>query len=227
MSTLDLVLFQILNPVDQEIVVLLKDNAGTWQNTEVRFVSIPALLFALFEFWFVFFNFISVFVVLDLFLEEDFLAVSVSSWEAIQHETSVSAVVLVQSLLEKFVKELTWKSDFDGTSVNFRRFFVSVVLTLASSLNLLNLSIFELFNLILDFLDELIFRLLNLCHLEGFIAKFLDVNSWNIVVITDCLRIEGLSGGWRSTDSYSHWLEVSGLVELNVQFLGVSNYTFL
>jgi hypothetical protein len=177
-STGNFYLWEMFDPVHQELLFLLQNNGGCWSNICVQDISFEAFFLSFFKLWFFFFYWVIILIVFDNLFQENMLAIFVCSWESIKDITSISAVIFSKSFLEQLVKELVWYSHSQGVSVDLRRVFNTVFSIL--SLNCFDLSCDILIDLGFDGCTKLVLLLLfrDVCHLHGYVNHLLDVNPW-------------------------------------------------
>ena len=118
MGSLDLVLAQVLDPIDQEVILCSQKNDVRGCDLLVHYVALVALLLAFFQLRLFLFDLLSLFIVLLLFFQENVLGVLVSPREAAQNVSSVPAVIFFKHLLQKLVQYLVGESDFELFPVN-------------------------------------------------------------------------------------------------------------
>lgn len=140
----------------------------------------------------------------------------VSAWEAIKDVSSVAAVILDQTGFQNLEKDFVWETNEKLLSIDLF-WFAFLTTGFAFFLHFSYQCIAELINLCLYLDSQLsLLTFFELSQLEGSVREFLSMDSGDVIVYSQSLRVVSLATGWGSSDKYLNRVKTAVGVELFV-----------
>ena len=207
MGASNLVFGKLTHSLNEVFVSSIEDDNATREDGLVLNVLVKARLLAFRKLFFVFFDSLPIFIILNHFLEECVLCSLIGSGVSVKDVTTVAAVVLAKFQLKKLVEKFVGHSDLMILNDNLRPAILWLFQVSALLIDLFLHGSFDFFKLGSAVVDEFVLSsglLVNRSHPEHLVDQLTHVHARNVVVLGELLGIESLTTSRGTSDKDLH-----------------------